>query len=102
VENCDENSELLTTKGHNLPPIEKQRQYVLRCLVQKNACPNCGHALNFFEGARVDIDDWEDKLGAPFCECNVCKRELIYVVPFLATAGNGGWHWQLVPMDPKR
>ena len=33
------NSELLTTKGHNLPPIEKQRQYVLRCLVQKTRAP---------------------------------------------------------------
>jgi hypothetical protein len=96
------NSELLTTKGHNLPPIEKQRQYVLRCLVQKNACPNCGHALNFFEGARVDIDDWEDKPGPTSCECTVCKRELVYVVPFLATAGNGGWHWHLVPVDPER
>lgn len=96
------NSELLTAKGQNLPPIEKQRQYVLRCLVQKNACPNCGHALNFFEGARVEIDDWEDKPGPTPCECTVCKRELVHVVPVVATGGNGGWHWHLVPIQLER
>ena len=50
------NSELLMTKRQDLDPIEKQRRYVLRCLVQENACPNCGHKLNFFEGADIAID----------------------------------------------
>jgi hypothetical protein len=95
------NSELLTTKRRNLEPIEKQQQYVLRSLVQKNTCPNCGHLLNFFEGAGTTIDDWEDKPGPTSCCCTVCKRELSYVVPFQAEGGNGGWHWHLVPIDPE-
>jgi len=95
------NSELLTTKRQDLPPIEKQRRYVLRSLVQENLCPNCGHLLNFFEGAGMNIDDWEDKPGATPCRCTACKRELIYVVPFVAATGYGGWHWDLVPVSPK-
>jgi len=94
------NSELLTTKRQNLPPLEKQRQYILRCLIQKNVCPNCGHALNFFEGARIDIDDWQGKAGDTPCGCTSCKRQLRYVVPFLF-AGNGGWQWHLVPIQPE-
>jgi hypothetical protein len=93
------NSELLTFKGQDLPSIEKQRQYVLRSLVQKNTCPNCGYALNFFEGASVDIDEWEDKPGPTPCKCTACERELVYVVPFVATGSNGGWHWHLVPVE---
>ena len=57
------NSELLTTKRRDLDPIERQRRYILRCLVQKNACPNCGHMLDFFAGAGVAIDEWQDKAG---------------------------------------
>ena len=49
------NSELLQTQRSDLDPIEKQRRYVLRCLVQKNPCPNCAHALNFFDGAGNDV-----------------------------------------------
>jgi hypothetical protein len=97
-----QNSKLLTAKDQNLSHTEKQHRYVLRCLVQKNACPNCGYQLNFFEGAGVDIDNWEDKPGPTDCKCTVCKRELVYVVPVVAGGGNGGWRWHLVPMDPKR
>jgi hypothetical protein len=96
------NSELLTINHMSLSPIEKQHRYVLRCLVQKNACPSCGHLLNFFEGVGIDIDDWEDKLGTEFCRCTVCKRELVYTVPLLATNGNGGWHWHLVPVEREK
>ena len=96
------NSQLLIGERKNLPPLEKQRQYVLRCLVQRNACPNCGHALNFFEGASMNIDVWQDEVGETPCECTACKRELRYTVPFLAVGGNGGWHWDLVPIDPQR
>jgi hypothetical protein len=95
------NSELLTTKRQDLPLIERQRRYVLRTLVQKNECPNCGRLLNFFEGAGLDIDCWDDKPGSTSCRCTACERELLYVVPFLAATGNGGWHWQLVPIDPQ-
>ena len=96
------NSELLATTRTDLDPIEKQRGYVLRCLVQKNACPNCGHTLNFFEGAAITLDDWIDTTGATPCRCTACERALKYVVPFLVLGGNGGWHWQLVPVDPGR
>ncbi len=96
------NSELLTTKRQDLDHIEKQRRYILRCLVQNNACPNCGHMLNFFEGANIAIDDWKDKAGGMPCRCAVCHRELRYVVPFLVLGGNGGWHWHLVPIDPQK
>jgi hypothetical protein len=82
------NSELLTVKRRNLEPIEKQQQYILRSLVQKNRCPNCGHMLNFFEGAGINIDDWEDKPGPTACRCVACKRALDYVVPALAAGGN--------------
>ena len=91
------NSELLITKRQDLDPLEKQRRYILRCLVQKNACPNCGHMLNFFEGAGIAIDEWQDKAGG-----TACNRALRYVVPFLGLSGNGGWHWDLVPIDPKK
>ena len=95
------NSELLTTKRQNLPPVEKQRRYVLHCLVQKNACPNCGHALNFFEGAGIDIDDWRSEAGDTPCRCTACRRRLRYDVPLLGVAGNGGWHWHLLPIIPE-
>src|SRR5262249_41141370 len=95
------NSELLGTAHQNLSPIERQQRYVLRSLVQKNACPNCGHLLNFFEGGCIDIDDWDDKPGATACRCTPCKRDLIYVVPLLAANGEGGWHWDLVPIDTR-
>lgn len=96
------NSELLTTKRQNLDPIEKQRRYILRCLVQNNACPNCGHMLNFFEGAGIAIDEWQDRASATPCRCTACNRELRHVVPFLVLGGNGGWYWHLVPIDPKK
>jgi hypothetical protein len=96
------NSELLTTKRLDLDPIEKQRRYIMRCLIQKNACPNCGHLLNFFEGSGIAIDDWKDKAGGTPCRCAVCHRELRYVVPFPVLGGNGGWHWHLVPIDPQK
>ncbi|MGY3547370.1 hypothetical protein [Bradyrhizobium sp. USDA 4469] len=92
------NSELLTTKRWDLEPTEKQQQFVLRSLVQKNACPNCGHMLNFFEGAGIGIDDWEDKPGPTACRCVSCERALDYVVPALGAGGSGGWHWRLVPI----
>jgi hypothetical protein len=57
--------------------------------------------LNFFEGAGIDIDDWDDKPGGTSCRCTACERELVYVVPFLAATGNGGWHWHLVPIKPQ-
>jgi hypothetical protein len=95
------NSELLTTTRQNLDPIEKQRRYVLRCLVQNNPCPNCGHMLNFFDGARIDIDEWQDKVTSTLCRCPACERALGYVVPRLVLGGNGGWHWDLVPIDLK-
>src|SRR5258705_8422845 len=63
------NSELLTVQRRNLTPTEKQQQFVLRSLIQQNACPNCGHRLNFFEGAAIDLDDWEDKSGLTACKC---------------------------------
>jgi hypothetical protein len=94
------NTELLTSQRHDLDPLEKQRRYILRCLAQKNACPNCGHLLNFFEGAGIDIDDWADKAGGTRCRCSACGRALEYVVPFLVLGGNGGWNWHLVPIDP--
>jgi hypothetical protein len=95
------NSELLTTKRRDLEPVEKQQQYVLRSLVQKNACPSCGHMLNFFEGSGIDIDDWEDRPGATACRCTACKRAIEYVVPVLAgRGGNGGWYWHLTPISP--
>lgn len=94
------NSELLTSQRHDLDPLEKQRRYILRCIVQKNACPNCGHLLNFFEGAGIDIDNWADKAGGTPCRCSACGRALEYVVPFLVLGGNGGWNWHLVPIDP--
>lgn len=94
------NSQLLICDRQHLPPLERQRQYILRSLVQRNACPNCGHALNFFEGASVEIDDWQDEVGQTPCKCTACKRELRYTVPFLAVRGNGGWHWDLVPIEP--
>ena len=31
-----------TGSVHLLDHIEKQRRYILRCLIQNNACPNCG------------------------------------------------------------
>jgi hypothetical protein len=95
------NSELLTSKRQNLSSIEKQRQFLLRCLIQKNACPNCARQFNFFEAAGIDVDDWHGVAGDTPCRCTACKRELIYVVPFLAIGGNGGWHWQLVPIVSK-
>ena len=94
------NSELLTAERRSLTPTEKQQQFVLRSLVQKNSCPNCGHMLDFFEGAAIDIDVWEDKPGRTACHCVACKRDLDYVVPALAAGGNGGWHWHLVPTTP--
>jgi hypothetical protein len=96
------NSELLTTQRQDLDPIEKQRRYILRCLAQNNACPNCGHMLNFFEGAGIAIDDWKDEAGGTPCRCAACHRELRYVVPFLVLGGNGDWHWHLVPIDPQK
>lgn len=96
------NSELLTTKRQDLDHIEKQRRYILRCLVQNNACPSCGHMLNFFEGAGIAIDAWQDKVGGTSCRCAACQRALIYVVPRLVLGGNGGWHWELVPIDPQK
>ena len=92
------NSELLTVQRRNLTPTEKQQQFVLRSLIQQNACPNCGHRLNFFEGAAIDLDDWEDKSGLTACKCTACKRALEYVVPVIAGTGNGGWHWRLVQL----
>lgn len=91
------NSELMRTK-RKLPPVEKQRRYILLCLVQKNECPNCGSLLNFFEGAGIDIDDWHTRIEVTACSCTECKRELKYVVPLLALGGNGGWRWQLIPI----
>jgi hypothetical protein len=96
------NSELLTTKRQDLDRIGKQRRYVLRCLVQNNACPNCGHMLNFFEGAGIAIDAWRDKAGGTPCRCTACNRALRYVVPFLVLGGHGGWHWHLVPIDQQK
>jgi hypothetical protein len=96
------NSELLTSTRQYLDPIEKQRRYVLRRLVQKNVCPNCGHKLNFFEGAGITIDDWRDKAGGTPCRCTAYGRGLVYVVPYLVLGGNGGWHWDLVPIDLKK
>ena len=91
------NSDLLKAERRTLTPVEKQHQYVLRSLMQKNRCPNCGYMLNFFEGAGIDIDDWEDKPGATICSCSSCKRGLDYVVPALAATSNGGWYWHLLP-----
>jgi hypothetical protein len=91
------NSELLTTQPQNLDAIEKQQRYVLRCLVQKNSCPNCGYSLNFFEGAGIDIDDWQDNAACTRCQCPACGSPLQYVVPRLVLGGNGGWHWELLP-----
>jgi len=96
------NSELLKTSNRNFTPEEKQHRYVLGCLVQKNSCPNCRYELNFFEAIGVDIDDWKDKVGADFCRCTACKRELTYTVPAIATTGNGGWHWLLVPIKSEK
>jgi hypothetical protein len=93
------NSELLISNRSDLDPLDKQRRYVLRCLVQKNACPNCARLLNFFEGAGIDIDEWADKAGGTPCRCSACGRALKYVVPFLVLGGNGGWNWHLVPID---
>jgi hypothetical protein len=95
------NSELLATNRRNLPPVEKQRRFVLRSLVQKNTCPNCGHALNFFEAADTNIDDWSGSVSDTPCRCSACKRDLRYDVPFLAVGGNGGWLWHLIPIEPK-
>jgi hypothetical protein len=92
------NSELLTTERQNLPALDKQRQFILRCLTQKNACPNCAHPHNFFEAAGMDVDDWHGLLDDTPCRCTACKRQLSYIVPLLAYGGNGGWHWQLVPI----
>jgi len=94
------NSELLTTKRQDLDPIEKQRRYVLRCLVQNNPCPHCGHKLNFFEGAGIAIDDWRDNTARTACRCSACGSALQYGVPRLVLGGNGGWHWDLA--DPKK
>ena len=94
------NSELLTTTHQNMTRIEKQRRYILRSLVQKNECPNCGNWLNFFEGAGVEIDDWSSHGDPASCRCNECKRGLIYTVPFFALSGNGGWLWRLAPIEP--
>jgi hypothetical protein len=74
------NSELLTTRRQN---------------------PNCAHMLNFFDGAGIDIDNWKDKAGGTPCRCTACGHALQYVVPRLVLGGNGGWHWDLVPIDPK-
>jgi hypothetical protein len=95
------NSELLATEDQKLRLIERQLRYVLRCLVQKNACPNCGYLLNFFEGAGIEIDDWSDTPDAISCSCAECRRALKYAVPLIPGGGNGGWHWRLVPIDSK-
>ena len=93
------NSELLATEDQTLRLIERQRQYVLRCLVQKNACPNCGCLINFFEGAGIHIDDWNDKPDVTYCSCAGCKRALKYAVPLIPGGGHGGWHWRLVSIN---
>lgn len=80
------NSELLTTQRQDLDPIEKQHRYILRCLVQKNACPNCGHMLNFFEGAGIDIDDWKDRAARTPCRCRPANANSYMASP--------SWSWE--------
>lgn len=100
LENVMKNSELLNSNKRSLSPLAKQRRYLLRCLVQKNACPNCGHRLNFFEAAKIDIDSWQGEVSGLKCNCSACNRQINYVVPFLAVGGSGGWQWHLEPIKP--
>jgi hypothetical protein len=92
------NSELLAKNRSTLTGLDRQRHFVLSTLIQKNPCPICATVQNFFEGSGIALDDWADKAGGTPCRCIACGSGLIYVVPFLALTGNGGWLWSLEPL----
>lgn len=91
------NSELLaTTKDDQVYAIDRQRRFILRTLIEKKSCPNCGAKLNYFEATGIGVDDLDlikghaaDHVG----KCPTCKRTLEHTIPML-----GGWYWHLVPV----
>ncbi len=95
------NSELLLRLPSSLKGLDRQRHYVLSLLTQKTPCPNCGTLQDFFEGAGIEIDDWEDRAGGTPCRCVSCGRGLIYVVPMFAILARRAWFWELIPISPK-
>jgi hypothetical protein len=93
------NSELLKTQNESiLSSLDKQRQNILRLLIQKRPCPNCATQVNWFDAVGVKLDDLDlinDATRDSTGKCPECKRGLTYTVPMLP----GSWRWTLVPID---
>ncbi len=89
------NRELLKLNFGNqlLTTIESQRRFLLQQAAKRKPCPNCATELNQFEAANIDIDDWSFDAEPRKYECQVCQRELVFILPL-----QGGWLWMLVPV----
>lgn len=74
--------------------MDRQRLFLLRVESTPVPCPACKRAVNAFEAAGIDLDDYDFGNTQYEYRCPACGAALEQVVPFI-TAGGALWHWHL-------
>ena len=85
------NTEIMKLERKDLVGTEHQKRYLLDTLTVKMNCPYCDTGVNFFDAAKIKIDDYDfNHLNLNF-SCPHCANKMKYTVPLFHIGY--GWHW---------
>ena len=87
------NRELLNLPPPLLSERDKQRLFLLRVQATARPCPACHKAVNAFDAAGIDIDDYDFSPTPRLFRCPHCQAMLEQVVPAFSIGPL--WQWRL-------